>query len=355
MQVRRRRAAKLSSPAASSPSVDLYYDQRNGCGRIDIEFGDEDYTTKKYLKQHKSELFLRGGNNNRKNANSKHKFNIFAIFLLFVIALWCVQPRGDNPQTEYDRDDLVTEADRYRQQSSPQNRLGGIYTNKETIHSNWKTNTHQKNELPSDWETWSFGRFKKEFQCNKYLSRPQKSLYPMEYWQIMRQTYVEQVDSTLVFDDPVPPTLGYSLRVKGNTQPYYAGQSSTKRGRGLFASRNIRKGELVHDGANSDVSFPNANAWRRFLFHLPKKEIACDVTEWTWTQRQAPNGPMQIMTSFNIAVLMNEADTDEDVNAVPMNSLSSSFYATRDIKKGEEILTDYGIYKTDYDAVGLGW
>eukprot|EP00577_Skeletonema_sp_RCC1716_P030659 CAMPEP_0113435130 /NCGR_PEP_ID=MMETSP0013_2-20120614/36082_1 /TAXON_ID=2843 ORGANISM="Skeletonema costatum, Strain 1716" /NCGR_SAMPLE_ID=MMETSP0013_2 /ASSEMBLY_ACC=CAM_ASM_000158 /LENGTH=40 /DNA_ID=CAMNT_0000325425 /DNA_START=60 /DNA_END=179 /DNA_ORIENTATION=+ /assembly_acc=CAM_ASM_000158 len=29
----------------------------------------------------------------------------------------------------------------------------------------------------------------------------------------------------------------------------------------------------------------------RFMFGLPKREMGCDVTEWTWTQKQGENGP----------------------------------------------------------------
>ena len=214
-----------------------------------------------------------------------------------------------------------------------------------------------KLDLPKDWQSWTFKRFKTEFQC---YHRPSSAfeLYTVEDFQMMRDTYIQYVDRSYKFDDPVPPTEGYSLHVKGTPQPYYAKKQHVADGgqRGLYASRDIHKGELVHNGTKSDVSFPNANAYRRFLFGLPKREMGCDVTEWTWTQQQGENGPLKLMTGFTISILINEGWTDEDVNVLPESDVSPLFYSTRDIQKGEELLTTYEtLYSTDHDAVGLMW
>jgi len=67
------------------------------------------------------------------------------------------------------------------------------------------------------------------------------------------------------------------MATNGEKQPYYAKKSPGK-GRGLFASRDIKKGEVVHDGTNSDVIMSGKD-FRRFIFALPQK-MACDATEW---------------------------------------------------------------------------
>jgi hypothetical protein len=41
------------------------------------------------------------------------------------------------------------------------------------------------------------------------------------------------------------------------------------------------------------------------------------------------------------------------MNVNPLSSISSLFYALRDIKKGEELLTDYDVYDTVWEEVGL--
>ena len=210
--------------------------------------------------------------------------------------------------------------------------------------------TLNKNDLPNDWVDWGFTSIRLKFKCDPYVENGFKPLPTMEYWQMIRDTYNKEVNSSYTFDELVPPTQGYRLNEAGGP-PYYAKVSEGK-DRGLFASRDIKKGEVVHDGYKSDVVFPDAMAWRRFVFSLPRR-AACDMTEWSWTQQLEEGGPMKILTSINISILMNMG-APEQINAVPKSSTSSVFYAIRDIKKGEEILTDYDIYETRFDLAGLG-
>jgi hypothetical protein len=209
--------------------------------------------------------------------------------------------------------------------------------------------TH-KVPLPIDWQLWGIHRFRREFNCSGYLDDQTKPLPDMDYWQIMLDAYNREVDGTYKFDDIVPPTRGYRLDENG-PQPYYAKLSPGK-GRGVFASRDIEKGEIVHDGTKSDVVFPDATSFRRFMFALPR-EMACDTSEWIFTQRFDKDGPTRILSSLNIAILMNEGNNETEVNVEPENDYSSVFRAMRDIKEGEEILMDYSDYPTDYVAAGL--
>uniref|UniRef100_A0A7S2KC40 SET domain-containing protein n=1 Tax=Skeletonema marinoi TaxID=267567 RepID=A0A7S2KC40_9STRA len=126
------------------------------------------------------------------------------------------------------------------------------------------------------------------------------------------------------------------------------------RRRGLFASRDMRKGEVVHDGTDSDVVFPDAMAYRRFVFALPRK-AACDITEWTWAQRLEQNGPMMIMLAINASAMLNPSFTSEEANVLPETSTSQLYYSTRNIKRGEEILTDLTFRDwTNFAATDLG-
>ena len=210
--------------------------------------------------------------------------------------------------------------------------------------------TLNMNDLPEDWVDWGFSRIRRKFKCDDYVDNEVKPLPSIEYWHIIRDAYKKEVDSSFIFDDLVPPTQGYRFNEAGGP-PYYAKVSESK-DRGLFASRDIQMGEIVHDGTKSDVIFPDAMAWRRFVLALPRR-AACDVTEWSWTQRLEEGGPMKILMGINISSLMNMG-TPKQINAVPKSSTSSVFYATQDIKKGQEILTDYGIYETRFDLAGLG-
>lgn len=165
------------------------------------------------------------------------------------------------------------------------------------------------------------------------------------------------MDGTVAFNDPIPGTQGYTLTTEeagdrgAFPPPYYAKHGAI--GRGLFATRDIREGELVHDGGLSDVSFPSGMAWREYVFALPRNK-ACDMIDWTWTQKTSEGGKYRIFSAMNISVLCNGAMEDGEVNMTPRESTSSKMYATRDIQKGEEILTDYEMYDTVWGKVGLG-
>ena len=172
--------------------------------------------------------------------------------------------------------------------------------------------------------------------------------------------YNKEVDSSYKFDQIVPPTQGYlfdKIGARYNNEgapPFYAESRNMGRRRGLFASRDMRKGEVVHDGTDSDVVFPDAMAYRRFVLALPRK-AACDITEWTWTQRLEQNGPMMIMLAINASAMLNTGLTPEEVNFLPETSTSQLYYATRNIKRGEEILTDLTLRdQRNFAATDLG-
>ena len=201
--------------------------------------------------------------------------------------------------------------------------------------------------LRQDWQKWSRHDFKKQFQCSHHLSVGTKAVPTLEYWQTLRDVYKSEVDSSFAFDDPVPPTQGYTLNENG-PPPYYADISPGK-GRGLFASRDIKEGELVdgiESGTKSDMIFTTVNAIRRYLLALPEP-MACDVLEWTYTQKIVKGGPPVLVVASDISSLMNSAwDDDVDANVMPKDKSSSVLlYASRDIKKGEEILMNYDVFE----------
>lgn len=264
---------------------------------------------------------------------------------------------------------FITTISRYRLSSDPD--IAEAYTSLRR----YRLGGNHSMELPTEWNDWSLSDFKHEFMCRHHFNRESFSLYTWDQWEVLRTTFnkvVAEESAAAVVDfhkDPVPPTKGYSFGgISGNTPPFYADQ--TERGsRGLFASRNIKKGELVHDGTETDITFPSVQSFRKFMFALPKKDMACDVTEWVWTQRkEEEGGKMYIMTVFNIAIYMNDADeAGKEVNALPKKKVDTEgenkkeldhwwhkVYATKDIEKGEEILTHYAHYDGDWDKVGLG-
>merc|ERR1712087_417576 len=124
----------------------------------------------------------------------------------------------------------------------------------------------------------------------------------------------------------------------GIPPPFYANLSPGK-GRGLFSSRLIKEGELVHrGGGRGDVIFQDGPSWRRFVFSLPR-QYACDIMDWQWTQQTEEGGPLKLYLGLDIATLMNGYNhkfSETIPNILPKNITSMDYYALRDIQKDEE-------------------
>lgn len=219
---------------------------------------------------------------------------------------------------------------------------------------------------PDGWKRMGFYEIRRHLNCKSYANDIKKPLPTLADWNNLRRKYKEfvGVEFGKNFDqDPIQPTEGYTLTkekrgllLRGSVHvppPYYADHG--ERGRGLFAKRDIKKGELVHDGTDSDIVFPDALSWRQLIFSL-QREMACSLVDWTWTQsttkEEYENGELKLFAAPNISVLLN-GSSGEEVNINPKTGYSSKFYALRDIKKGEELVTDYDVYVTDWKAVGL--
>ena len=103
--------------------------------------------------------------------------------------------------------------------------------------------------LPSDWETYRYYDLRRYYDCHGYSHEKTKPLPTDAIYQHIRDAYMKVVHPKPngkyyppFLNDPVPGTEGYNFDGMGNPPPYYADHGI--RGRGLFASRRIRKGEL---------------------------------------------------------------------------------------------------------------
>jgi len=103
---------------------------------------------------------------------------------------------------------------------------------------------YNPNKRPKGWEKHGRYKLRAYFKCHEYGMDPNKPLPTIEYWNYFKRKYREIVDEDAEFDETVSPVDGYNFH-NGNPPPYYAGHG--ERGRGLFASRDIKQGELVQD------------------------------------------------------------------------------------------------------------
>jgi len=226
-------------------------------------------------------------------------------------------------------------------------------------YGNIKHKLTPKHDFPDEWETYTYTDIRQYFNCRERSRDNDKPLPTLGDWKLLRQTYTLIVNNTKKWNDPVPPTEGYSFQKDNKAAlppPYYAKQSKGK-GRGLFASRDIKKGELVHSG-DSDIVFPGHGAikWKEFVFSLPR-DFACDCTDWHWMQMKYDGDDYHMVAALDISVLMNSGGEEfgpgRTPNVLPEDKYSGRQFALRDIEKDEEILTDYDAYWTEWSEVGL--
>ena len=158
---------------------------------------------------------------------------------------------------------------------------------------------------PTDWEWMPYDYIWNVLDCAPLRDDPNKPLPTIEDWTTMREVYTQVVEPAKKFLDPIPPTMGYTYGKSEDGEalppPYYA-RTSPGKGRGLFASRNIKRGEVVHRGGHeSDVVFPDGMSWRRYIFTLPNR-LACSISDWNWTQRLEDGGPLRMIVNLNVRV-----------------------------------------------------
>jgi len=103
---------------------------------------------------------------------------------------------------------------------------------------------------PLNWQTYGFYKTRHYFQCKEHAHKLNKPLPTIDYWNELKDAYRKYIDD-IEFDESVSPVDGYNFDGLGNPQPYRAASGS--RGRGLFASRYIKRGELVHDVSCVDI------------------------------------------------------------------------------------------------------
>eukprot|EP00804_Cyclotella_cryptica_P003087 CCRYP_006075-RA/>CCRYP_006075-RA protein AED:0.03 eAED:0.03 QI:187/1/1/1/0.5/0.33/3/325/312 len=125
--------------------------------------------------------------------------------------------------------------------------------------------------------------------------------------------------------------------------PLRAAQTTDGRGRGVFATRDIKKGEMTYGGTKHYIFFYDGHSYRRFLDALSDDE-ACDIMKFTWPQDGVgTNGEPVIWGPMDDMALQNDGGEDRANIGCPEDKHCGMFdeYALRDIKKGEELLCDY--------------
>ncbi|KAL7527677.1 hypothetical protein ACHAXR_002073 [Thalassiosira sp. AJA248-18] len=210
---------------------------------------------------------------------------------------------------------------------------------------------------PNLWHEWRYWDLHAFFSCAKVFAQP-RNVYDKEKWTDLRQFYHQ-----FVKDDkeeyPIPegqPERSYQFSTEYFDPPLEPFQAGEK-GRGLKAARDISKGELVFKATNNTVIFTHGHTWRKFLFAVNERngegemyddETACDVLVWSWVQTLEEDGPLVIVADLDNGSLLNEGRDEPNWESPNVRCgqegderCMMEYYATKDIKKGNELLCDY--------------
>ena len=204
-----------------------------------------------------------------------------------------------------------------------------------------KTSAVGDNDDKASWDDYNYTLMSQYLNCedgDDGFGRS-RDIWNESSWILLREKYRDEVGiSTFPIFDPHPPL-------------WYAGHTLDK-GRGLFASRDIRKGELMYNGTSYYAHFPDGPSWRKFFMTVPDMDTRCDLMEWSWIQDLGANGTSMIIIALDESSLMNNGEGDDDDMNGYMNGSNiecgregercrDQFYASREIAAETEILGNY--------------
>merc|ERR1712157_529342 len=117
------------------------------------------------------------------------------------------------------------------------------------------------------------------------------------------------------------------------------------KGRGIFAARDITKGEVPWT-TSSAAMFYEAEDYRRFILGL-EVGMACDVLQWAYAGEDDEDG-LYVAVELNESAMCNDGGREggnvgcyEEDPAMNCNDDHAHDYILRDMKKGEELLCIY--------------
>jgi hypothetical protein len=162
-----------------------------------------------------------------------------------------------------------------------------------------------------------------------------------EYHSLMESSH-DRNTSPAYFD-------GFAVEIETKVNPH--------KGRGNYAVNDIPEGTLIWKSTYT-AAFRDGNSYRHFLRRM-SPDMACYVISWAYTRRDM-DGRMMACVDLDAGSFTNSADSEEELNIAlraghPSDSgCDLEFYATRDIRQGEELAMDYSFAMGDHGWVEMG-
>ena len=198
------------------------------------------------------------------------------------------------------------------------------------------------------WKSYTWQELQAHFDCEEAFKN-ERSWWTPEQWTEVRDLYRDFAKKNKAGTYQMAKDITFDF--SEIAEPFQAGE----KGRGLRAARDILEGEVVQRMTNNTIVFTDGLAYRKFLFALEERfpTFACDIMIWSWMEDlDADKTKSGIVTDLDDNNLMNEPDEDEDVNVMcgshGEEDSCDYLYASRTIRKGEELVTDYNGFEASY-------
>ncbi|KAG7360026.1 SET methyltransferase domain containing protein [Nitzschia inconspicua] len=195
------------------------------------------------------------------------------------------------------------------------------------------------------------------FQCDDILEN-ERPIHDDATWRYLRKIYQETMDpnflSEVSADEEEP--FSFETDVAIFQAPIEARHSPGK-GRGLFAKEDIPAGTtLFRAPLSTHAIFPTDVSFRKYLLMIPA-HLACDVMVWSYpVLLELTNSTTGVIcTDLSETSFLNDAVDDDKENAKCHTDSDGicemSYYASTNIKAGDEILAKYA----DFSSTELWW
>lgn len=251
--------------------------------------------------------------------------------------------------------------------------------------------TNDEKGPETKWDPWSITRkscsnctleeLEESRRCTEYTYN---TIHNESTWTHLRAAYVAVMGE----ESTINATYRSGIRV-----PFKI-DYSPGRGRGVFAMEDISKGTLLWSGQEHTAALTTGKQFRQFLSVLPDV-LVCDLANWCYTSEEtATSGDVSpddeeykhviecdldegecqrqvsdeniisfstLRSDYSIGSLINAYDVKEEHNlgctddvVEDLNLCSHNLYALRNIRKGEELVTDYADFSTaSWEDFGL--
>ena len=139
-------------------------------------------------------------------------------------------------------------------------------------------------------------------------------IYTDEQWAYFRKIWSAQGGKDMKYKKH---DIRRSLAPPDLVPPFKAGQTKDGKGRGVFATRDIKKGEMTYGGSKHYIFFTTGHDYRRFLDALDD-ETACDLMKFTWPDGNiGTKGEAVIMGVMDDNAFMNDGGKERANTGCP--------------------------------------